>query len=295
MASLPSPDEGSYKSNEEGQSINILKRKRVLSPYFLQETCVTYPHTFILPPSDDERKLAAIEDRPVDQGALTNPEIIHDNDPLLGYSGTTESRLKSSFASTNDSTTGKRKRTAEAFVDVRENGNDNIPHNVNAEYWQNLLARSQLSIGQRELDIATIPFDTVASAPANDLARDEQFARINLPRLRAQQYALSHPERPNEDSGSIPSGEGAVIHPASVPSVPIPARLQNAVDRDLDSALHIAIRDNAIDTAFLLLQEGAPVHATNAKRVTPLILAAQKGFYCPSQRITQAWSVSTQC
>ena len=80
-----------------------------------------------------------------------------------------------------------------------------------------------------------------------------------------------------------------------MPSVPIPARVQNAVDRDLDSALHIAIRDNAIDTAILLLQEGAPVHATNAKRVTPLILAAQKGFYCPSQRITQAWSVSTQC
>ena len=62
MATLPSPDEGSYKSDDDEQSTNILKRKRVLSPYFPQETCVTNPHTFILPPSDDERKLAAIED-----------------------------------------------------------------------------------------------------------------------------------------------------------------------------------------------------------------------------------------
>ena len=232
-------------------------------------------------PNDDERKLAATEDRTVDQDASINPEVMHDNDPIFEYPGTTEARLRSSFASTSTSTTGKRKRITEDLIDVRDNENDNIPHNVNAEYWQNLLARSQISLGQRQLDLVATASHSdavaTASAPVNAEGPEEQFARINVPRLRALQYALTHPERQNEDSGSIPSGEGAVIHPASVSSIPIPALQPNAINRDLDSALHIAIRDNAIDTALLLLQEGAPIHATNAKRVTPLILAAQKG------------------
>ena len=282
MSSSPSPNEAFYESDEEEKSANItLKRIRILSHHIPQESCLTNPHTSIMQPNDDERKLAATEDRTVDQDASRNPEVMHDNDPIFEYPGTTETRLRSSFASTSTSTTGKRKRITEALIDVRENENDNIPHNVNAEYWQNLLARSQISLGQRQLDLVATASHSdavaTASAPVNAEGPEEQFARINVPRLRALQYALTHPERQNEDSGSIPSGEGAVIHPASVSSIPIPALQPNAINRDLDSALHIAIRDNAIDTALLLLQEGAPIHATNAKRVTPLILAAQKG------------------
>ena len=48
--------------------------------------------------------------------------------------------------------------------------------------------------------------------------------------------------------------------------------------RDCDSALHMAIRENAVDAALELIQLGAPVSAENGKHVTPLILACQKGI-----------------
>ena len=47
--------------------------------------------------------------------------------------------------------------------------------------------------------------------------------------------------------------------------------------RDFDFALHVAIRENATTAALELLAVGAPVDMENAKGVTPLILAAQKG------------------
>jgi ankyrin repeat protein len=55
---------------------------------------------------------------------------------------------------------------------------------------------------------------------------------------------------------------------------------ENAIifGKDKDSALHMAIRENSIDAALSLIQLGAPVGAENSKRVTPLILAAQKGL-----------------
>jgi ankyrin repeat protein len=55
------------------------------------------------------------------------------------------------------------------------------------------------------------------------------------------------------------------------------ARL-NSFGSDSDSALHVAIRERAIDAAMELIQLGSSVSAENAKRVTPLILAAQKGY-----------------
>jgi ankyrin repeat protein len=47
--------------------------------------------------------------------------------------------------------------------------------------------------------------------------------------------------------------------------------------RDFDSALHIAIRENATNAALGLMNAGANVHAENRKAVTPLIQASQKG------------------
>lgn len=45
----------------------------------------------------------------------------------------------------------------------------------------------------------------------------------------------------------------------------------------MDHALHVAIRENASQSALVLLDYGAPVDAENAKHATPLIIAAQKG------------------
>lgn len=45
----------------------------------------------------------------------------------------------------------------------------------------------------------------------------------------------------------------------------------------MDHALHVAIREHATQGALILLDHGAPIDAENAKCVTPLIVAAQKG------------------
>ena len=45
----------------------------------------------------------------------------------------------------------------------------------------------------------------------------------------------------------------------------------------MDNALHVAIREHTTESALVLLDYGAPVDAENAKRATPLIIAAQKG------------------
>lgn len=47
--------------------------------------------------------------------------------------------------------------------------------------------------------------------------------------------------------------------------------------KDWDHALHVAIRENATECALQLLDYGAPLELANAKRFTPLIVAAQKG------------------
>ncbi|KAI2492633.1 hypothetical protein MHU86_21909 [Fragilaria crotonensis] len=54
--------------------------------------------------------------------------------------------------------------------------------------------------------------------------------------------------------------------------------ISNTFGRDSDSALHMAIRENAVDAALELIHLGAPVNAENGKHVTPLILACQKGI-----------------
>ena len=54
--------------------------------------------------------------------------------------------------------------------------------------------------------------------------------------------------------------------------------ISNTFGRDSDSALHVAIRENAVDAALELIRLGAPVSAENGKHVTPLILACQKGI-----------------
>jgi hypothetical protein len=47
--------------------------------------------------------------------------------------------------------------------------------------------------------------------------------------------------------------------------------------KDWDTALNLAIRENATEAALALLACGAAVDAENAKGITPLILASQKG------------------
>lgn len=56
-------------------------------------------------------------------------------------------------------------------------------------------------------------------------------------------------------------------------SVPMPAKF----GRDLDPALLVTIRESANEATLELLRWGASVEAENAKGVTPLILASQKG------------------
>lgn len=45
----------------------------------------------------------------------------------------------------------------------------------------------------------------------------------------------------------------------------------------MDHALHVAIREHSTQCALMLLDYGAPIDVENAKKVTPLILSAQKG------------------
>ncbi|KAL7466124.1 hypothetical protein ACHAXS_006421 [Conticribra weissflogii] len=46
---------------------------------------------------------------------------------------------------------------------------------------------------------------------------------------------------------------------------------------EYDTALHLAIKEHATDAALHLIHSGACVHFPNARGVTPLILASQKG------------------
>jgi ankyrin repeat protein len=108
---------------------------------------------------------------------------------------------------------------------------------------------------------------SLEARPANDPLYDE--------------YMVAHFVEVAEDTTSIPSRE-AVAHPctssASTAATASPSRYSNAFGREFDTALHVAIREKAVDAALSLLQHGAPVYSSNAKRVTPLILAAQKGM-----------------
>lgn len=47
--------------------------------------------------------------------------------------------------------------------------------------------------------------------------------------------------------------------------------------KDWDHALHVAIREGATEAALVLIDHGVDLESKNAKHVTPLILAAQKG------------------
>mmetsp|Transcript_6360 Transcript_6360/g.9164 ORF Transcript_6360/g.9164 Transcript_6360/m.9164 type:complete len:847 (-) Transcript_6360:244-2784(-) len=53
----------------------------------------------------------------------------------------------------------------------------------------------------------------------------------------------------------------------------------NVFGKDQESALHVSIRVGAIEAASELIRLGAPVSAVNLKKVTPLILASQKGLF----------------
>lgn len=102
-------------------------------------------------------------------------------------------------------------------------------------------------------------------APNNGLLPDNAFAEFLVAALvetnAEEEEANSEAVNPTESE--IPTAEGG----------PIP----HTFGRDHDSALHMAIRENATDAALELIQLGAPVSAENAKRVTPLVLASQKG------------------
>jgi len=67
------------------------------------------------------------------------------------------------------------------------------------------------------------------------------------------------------------SGIEAMLAPPSIPN-------KVAVfGTEYDTALHLAIKEHATDAALDLIQSGACVHFPNARGVTPLILASQKG------------------
>jgi len=100
--------------------------------------------------------------------------------------------------------------------------------------------------------------------PNNGLLADDAFAEYFVAALDEQHDAeeeipvRSQPSRPEEEAANE---EG-----------------QYTFGRDYDSALHHAIREGAVDAALELIRFGAPVAAENAKRVTPLILASQRGL-----------------
>ena len=57
--------------------------------------------------------------------------------------------------------------------------------------------------------------------------------------------------------------------------------------KDHDSALHVAIRASAVEASSELIELGAPVSAINVKKVTPLILASQKGHLSIVKKLLQ--------
>lgn len=61
--------------------------------------------------------------------------------------------------------------------------------------------------------------------------------------------------------------------------------LLSAFGKDFEPALHVAIRKNASAAALSLIQCGAPVEAENAKGVTAVILASQKGNFMLVQEL----------
>jgi ankyrin repeat protein len=99
-------------------------------------------------------------------------------------------------------------------------------------------------------------------APANGLLPDDAF----------REFGLLPPPPPHP----LPQLD---VAPATTPPSEEPEREPPLVTfgRDFDSALHVAIRENATEAALGLMNAGAFVDAQNSKAVTPLILASQKG------------------
>lgn len=75
----------------------------------------------------------------------------------------------------------------------------------------------------------------------------------------------------------LPPGLMVAPGPFVIPASSSPIPLLSTFGRDFDPALHVTIRETATEAAIALLEWGAPVESENAKGVTPLILASQKG------------------
>ena len=88
----------------------------------------------------------------------------------------------------------------------------------------------------------------------------------------------------DEETDNTPNARQSIF---TTTSNDVPANKRNAAvkprvgpstfGKDFDFALHVAIRENSTPAAMELLASGAPVDMENAKGVTPLILASQKG------------------
>lgn len=117
-------------------------------------------------------------------------------------------------------------------------------------------------------------------APADGLLPDDAFVHF----LQQQQHVAQPPPQPPAVPAVDVSAAGVAETVASTESLvkEEPAALEPRLatfGRDCDSALHVAIRQLATEAALELIELGASVHAENAKAVTPLLLASQKGNY----------------
>jgi len=150
------------------------------------------------------------------------------------------------------------------------------------------------------------PFIATRKRPREPSLEPPSRAEALLPPPAAAAQEQDHLEAPA--NGLLP--DDAFVHflqqqiiPSPPPSVDAPTALEEALKdpeeslkdeccreleslleprlvtfgRDCDSALHVAIRQMATEASLELIELGASVHAENAKAVTPLILASQKG------------------
>lgn len=98
----------------------------------------------------------------------------------------------------------------------------------------------------------------------NGLLPDEAFADFLVASLAEPIDAAEAPSAPQASTTDYSTGQTA--------------EEKHTFGKDYDSALHYAIRENSTDAALELIRMGAPIGTENAKRVTPLILASQKGL-----------------
>lgn len=129
------------------------------------------------------------------------------------------------------------------------------------------------------------------SAPADGLLPGDAFPDFMLP-TRTAQVALSRRVTVTTLTSHQNSEYSPKVALATPPANSRPSKASKQSNKnintaapkpavfgkDWDHALHVAIRENATAAAIALMDDyGVSVHVENAKRFTPLILAAQKG------------------